>query len=274
MHLEDHAGDIVRKARTAAKITVEAAARQAGVPVHAYVIFEETGQSAPYPNLGSLARHLNLHPRRLEAIAAGWLPKPVNVNVWHAWQQITTERYGNAVNCYLVWDGNTREAALFDTGWNCDPIIALVREHGLDVQHLFITHNHEDHVCAMGALRRHFPAIQAHGKTLNPPSEQQNRADVGINVGSLRVANRETPGHSPDGVTYVVSGFPGDIPGIAMVGDCLFAGSMGRGFMSAELLKQKVREQILSLPPSTVLCPGHGPLTTVAEELEHNPFFG
>lgn len=273
MHLEDHAGDIVRKARTAAKITVEAAATQAGVPQHAYAIFEETGQSAPYPNLVSLAKLLRLHPRRLEAIAAGWVPKPVDMNVWHAWRQITTERHGNAVNCYVVWDESTREAALFDTGWDCTPLVALAVQHQLNVQHLFITHNHEDHVCAMGALQSRFPAMQLHSNAQNAPPGQHNRANESIPLGLFRITNRETPGHSPDGVTYIVD-FPGGIPSIAMVGDSLFAGSMGRGFMSSELLNHKVREQILTLPPQTVLCPGHGPITTVGEELEHNPFFG
>jgi glyoxylase-like metal-dependent hydrolase (beta-lactamase superfamily II) len=58
-----------------------------------------------------------------------------------------------------------------------------------------------------------------------------------------------------------------------VVGDTIFAGSMGRGNQSWELAKQAVKEQILSLPSDTLLCPGHGPLTTVAEEKAHNPFF-
>ena len=60
---------------------------------------------------------------------------------------------------------------------------------------------------------------------------------------------------------------------VAVVGDAIFAGSIGRGNQSWDIAKQKVREQILSLPPATLICPGHGPLTTVAEEKEHNPFF-
>ena len=60
---------------------------------------------------------------------------------------------------------------------------------------------------------------------------------------------------------------------VEFVGDSIFAGSMGRGNQSWELARQKVREQILTLPPDTLVCPGHGPLTTVAEEKEHNPFF-
>ncbi len=69
------------------------------------------------------------------------------------------------------------------------------------------------------------------------------------------------------------STWPEDAPHAAIVGDAIFAGSIGRGHQSWELARQKVREQIFSLPPDTLLCPGHGPLTTVAEEKAHNPFF-
>ena len=143
----------------------------------------------------------------------------------------------------------------------------------LDVRHLFITHNHHDHVAALDALREAFPKIRLHASAKNTTPEHRNRPNDCVSLGSLRITHRETPGHSEDGVTYIVGGFPEDAPLVAVVGDAVFAGSMGRGFQSAELLRQKVREQILSLPPNTLLCPGHGPLTTVAEELAHNPFF-
>ena len=58
-----------------------------------------------------------------------------------------------------------------------------------------------------------------------------------------------------------------------LFGDAVFAGSMASGFLSADLLHRKIREEILSLSPDTLLCPGHGPVTTVAEERAHNPFF-
>ena len=82
------------------------------------------------------------------------------------------------------------------------------------------------------------------------------------------------PGHAEDGVIYIVGNWPEDAPHAAMVGDTIFAGSLARGNQSTEMLKAKVREQIFSLPADTLLCPGHGPLTTVAEEKAHNPFFG
>jgi glyoxylase-like metal-dependent hydrolase (beta-lactamase superfamily II) len=76
-----------------------------------------------------------------------------------------------------------------------------------------------------------------------------------------------------DGVTYLIAGWPSGASTVAAVGDTLFAGSMGNGNGQWELARKKIREHILSMPPETLLCPGHGPLTTVAEELEFNPFF-
>ena len=84
---------------------------------------------------------------------------------------------------------------------------------------------------------------------------------------------RAVPGHAEDGMIYVVSGWPGGAPHAAFVGDTIFAGSLAKGFVSAAQLREKTREQILTLPPETLLCPGHGPVTTVAEEIAHNPFF-
>ncbi|HMO64234.1 MAG TPA: MBL fold metallo-hydrolase, partial [Verrucomicrobiota bacterium] len=85
--------------------------------------------------------------------------------------------------------------------------------------------------------------------------------------------HRETPGHAADGVTYVVTGWRQDRPAVALVGDAIFAGSMGGAPEQGELARGRVREHILTLPDDTLICPGHGPLTTVAEERANNPFF-
>ena len=89
----------------------------------------------------------------------------------------------------------------------------------------------------------------------------------------MGVTARLTPGHAIDGVTYVVDGWRGGVPAVAVVGDAIFSGSMGKDFSTPELAQSKVSEEILSLPEETLICPGHGPLTTVSEELAHNPFF-
>src|SRR6266545_1259477 len=77
-------------------------------------------------------------------------------------------------------------------------------------------------------------------------------------------------GHSQGGMTYVVAGLARPV---AIVGDSLFAGSMGGGNVSyADALRNNL-EKILTLPDETIICPGHGPMTTVGEEKQHNPFF-
>jgi glyoxylase-like metal-dependent hydrolase (beta-lactamase superfamily II) len=186
---------------------------------------------------------------------------------------IATTQGGNTANCYLIWDESTKEAALFDTGWEADPILALVADNRLDLKRLFITHRHLDHIAALDTLRARFPHIGLHSSSRQAQAGQRNRPGEIVRVGCLQITACETPGHSEDSATYVIKNFPQDAPTVAMVGDALFAGSLGRGFQSTELLKRNVKEFILSLPPSTLLCPGHGPLTTVSEERAHNPFF-
>jgi hydroxyacylglutathione hydrolase len=273
MNLEDHLGDIVRKARAMSDTSAAAAAKAAGLTEAELTELEETGQAPKNTNLAALAQLVGLQPKKLEAIANGWLPSPKDLGTWRELRCITTDTGGMAVNCYLVWDEVSREAALFDTGWEAQPITQIIAENKLQLRHLFITHGHEDHVAALGDIRKEFPKVRLHSSSRHAPVDQRNRTSDFIHLGSLRITHRDTPGHAEDGTTYVVGTWPEDAPHVAIVGDAIFAGSMGRGNQSWELARQKVRDQILSLPAETLLCPGHGPLTTVAEEKAHNPFF-
>jgi hydroxyacylglutathione hydrolase len=272
MSLEDHSGDIIRKARMAADVSKEAAASAAGLGVGELEQLEESGSSSNAISLSRLAPLIGLDPAKLERIAKGWLPIAVDLSQWRELRQITTTQR-MSVNCYLVWDEVTREAALFDTGWDVAPIAALVQGNQLQLKHLFLTHSHEDHIAALGPIREKFPKIRLHSNIKGAPPEQRNRPNDFIHLGNLRITHRETPGHAEDGVTYIIGNFPEDAPNIAVVGDCIFAGSIGRGFVSTDLLKQKIREQIFTLPRQTLICPGHGPLTTVQQEIHNNPFF-
>jgi glyoxylase-like metal-dependent hydrolase (beta-lactamase superfamily II) len=162
---------------------------------------------------------------------------------------------------------------LFDTGWESGPVVELITQNELQLRHVFITHAHEDHVAALGDIRAKFPKARLHSGLKGGPVDERNRPNDFIHLGSLRITHRDTPGHAEDGTTYIVGTWPDDAPHVAIVGDAIFSGSIGRGNQSWDLARQKVREQILTLPPETLLCPGHGPLTTVAEEKAHNPFF-
>ena len=105
---------------------------------------------------------------------------------------------------------------------------------------------------------------------LVPDGAESFRPGHKFTVGTLQIETRSTTGHSRGGITYVIHGLPRKI---AVVGDSIFAASMGGGAVSYSDAIRNNREQILTLPGDTILCPGHGPLTTVEEQQKHNPFF-
>ena len=273
MNLEDHSGDIIRKARAMTGVSLEAAATAAGLSPADLTALEESGIVKGAIHYSALAAAIGLDGAKLEKIARGWKPAEPDLSLWREIRRITTTANDLTVNCYLVWDEVSREAALFDTGWDAAPILKWLEEENLQLKHLFITHTHDDHIAAMGALREKFPTLKIHTNSKNAPPQHKNRANDCIHLGSLRITNRETPGHAEDGVTYLVGNWPEDAAHVAMVGDAIFAGSIGRGNQSWDLARQKVRENILTLPSDTLLCPGHGPMSTVAEEKAANPFF-
>ncbi|HEY5344747.1 MAG TPA: MBL fold metallo-hydrolase [Verrucomicrobiae bacterium] len=273
MQLEDHLGDIIRKACAMNGISKTVAADAMGISESEFTAFGQTGKSAQKINFPALGKLLELNAAKLEAIANGWLPAKKDLSRWHKLRVITTKDDDFTVNCFLVWDEATREAALFDTGLEASPILDCLAENNLTLQHIFITHSHWDHVEALPQIRAAWPSAQIHSGSKSAPASQRNQSGEIISLGGLRVTHRATPGHADDGVTYLIGNWPDDAPQVAIVGDTIFAGSMGNGNGAWELARQKIREQILTLPAETLLCPGHGPLTTVAEEKEHNPFF-
>jgi len=214
-----------------------------------------------------------LNATKLGGIVNGWVPSQKDLSVWREIRGMTTMGEGISVNCFLVWDEVTRDAALFDTGLDAKPVLDIITAEQLQLRHIFITHSHWDHVEAWPKIREAWPKAKLHSGSKSAPVDQRNKSNEIVHLGGLRVTHRETPGHAEDGVTYIVGNWQEDAPIIAFVGDTIFAGSMGNGNGAWDLAKQKVREQILSLPAETLICPGHGPLTTVAEEKEHNPFF-
>ncbi len=272
MVLEDHIGDVCRKARLQTGTDMAEATAAAGVDDAALHAFETDGMSAAQVNVKELAALLGLDAGKAGRVADGWGPMPVDLSRWRELRMVTTAE-GFEVNSYLIWDAETREAALFDTGWFADDIFRLVEEQELTLRDLFITHMHGDHVAAIGEVRKRNPGVRLHSNSTHAPAEQRVIPGKPVAVGCLEVDSRLTPGHAEDGVTYVVKGWPDGAPAVAMVGDAIFAGSMGKDFKTPELAMRKIREEIFSLPPETLVCPGHGPLTTVGEEIENNPFF-
>lgn len=179
--------------------------------------------------------------------------------------------YGDmAVNSFVVWDPATKAAVFFDTGADATGMLRLVAEQGLQVELILLTHSHVDHVAQLAEVKAATGAPAWIGAAEHYSAAQPFTAGREFTVGGLRIGTRATSGHSPGGITYVISGLSRPV---AVVGDSLFASSMGGGKVSYSDALRNNREQILTLPEDTVLCPGHGPLTTVGEEKRHNPFF-
>ena len=175
------------------------------------------------------------------------------------------------VNAYLVWDPQTKEAALFDTGANADGALAKVAELGLELKALFFTHTHLDHIIDRDKVTAAHPNAAVYVNGMEPvDSATRFASGDSFSVGTLRVSTRLTWGHSPAGTTYVVHGL--DRP-VAIVGDAIFAQSMGGGVVSYHDALATNRGEIFTLEDQTVICPGHGPMTSVGEEKAHNPFY-
>ncbi|MDP9292074.1 MAG: MBL fold metallo-hydrolase [Verrucomicrobiota bacterium] len=174
------------------------------------------------------------------------------------------------VNAYVVWDPERREAVAFDTRSDCAGMLDLLKTEHLLLKLILLTHTHGDHIYDLDRLKSKTGAPTF--VSAREPLDGAQTFEPGkiFQVGELRIESRLTWGHSPGGTTYFVTGLAKPL---AIVGDAMFAGSMGGGMVSYETALKTNREQILTLPDETIVCPGHGPMTTVAEEKKHNPFF-
>ena len=265
--LEDTHLDIIGKALKGVGCSREELAQRTGLPL-AELSRIEAGEILPEA-LAKVAAALGLGAAALLDSARGsWRPAPVAVP---GLRMVTTDFGGMLVNSFLVWDAGSREAVVFDTGADVSELLGFAAAGGLRIVLILITHTHGDHLFDLDRLveKTGAPAYVGEGE---PTVEGLRPFAPGkvFRVGALSIATRLTRGHAAGGITYVVTGL--SCP-VAVVGDALFAGSMGGGQVSWADALRTAREEILSLPGETVLACGHGPLTTVAEEREHNPFF-
>jgi hydroxyacylglutathione hydrolase len=192
-----------------------------------------------------------------------------------------------AENCYVVVDPTTRAAAIVDPGDEGERIIAAVREAGARVEAVWLTHAHLDHIGALADVTAEWDLpIHLHPLDLPvfryapnaaamyglPWSEQPEPTDAlaegqVLELGALRFTVMHAPGHAPGHV--VIHGH-----GIALAGDCLFYGSVGRTDLPLSDPRALSRSlaRIAELPAETIVYPGHGPSTTIDRERRLNPF--
>jgi hydroxyacylglutathione hydrolase len=266
--LEDLFEDLIAKSMRGLHLSESELVEKTGVPRDVLARLCR-GEFCDEAALVKVAKALSLEPRSLTMAASRvWSPRPVSVEGLEMFNQPYRDM---RVNAYLVRDPATNAAAFFDTATDSIPLAAKAKELGVTVESIFLTHTHNDHLAALDGLKAAFPLARAYSNRAEPwPGTETFSEGATFSIGSLKVTTRTTSGHSKGGTTYLVEGLARPL---AIVGDAIFAGSMGGGMVSFEDAWKNNLEKILTLPDETVLCPGHGPLTSVGEEKRNNPFF-
>ncbi|HEY4054800.1 MAG TPA: MBL fold metallo-hydrolase [Terriglobales bacterium] len=193
-------------------------------------------------------------------------------------------------NCSIIGDESTREAMVIDPGDDIADVLALVQKHNLKVKQIVVTHAHIDHVGGAMKLRAATGApilinendysllkmldVQAAWLGMQDPGKVDVDHSLGeldkVQAGSLTASVLHTPGHTEGSICLYFSAEQKLI-----AGDTLFAGSIGRTDLpggSFDKIIRSINDKLLALPDETIVIPGHGPLTSVGEEREHNPF--
>ncbi len=189
-------------------------------------------------------------------------------------------------NCYLLIDPVTNHAAVVDPGGDAERIIRQIARHEVAATAILCTHGHPDHVMAVPTLadggeisdvymhpadvaRISDYALPEVGQVELPELKEYDEGDQ-VSVGQLAIRVIHTPGHSPGSVCLAV-----DDENALFSGDLIFAGGVGRVDLpggSLPLLEASLQRIVNEFPEDTVLYPGHGPESTLAEQVATNPW--
>ncbi|MBD3413232.1 MAG: MBL fold metallo-hydrolase [Candidatus Aminicenantes bacterium] len=191
-------------------------------------------------------------------------------------------------NCYLVYSEDTSECVIVDPGAEPDKIVQGIKSRHLKPTAIINTHGHVDHVGANKPIKEEFDvplcihksdlkllqnALQSAfglmiGAKKSPLPDRYLKEGDTIELGASHLEVLHTPGHSPGSISLLGNGF-------VLSGDALFRGGVGRTDLpggSWDKLRESINSKILSLPPNTLVLPGHGPSTRVSVEKGSNPY--
>jgi hydroxyacylglutathione hydrolase len=193
-------------------------------------------------------------------------------------------------NCYII-ENPEGTCLIFDPGSEGKKLISLLNENKLKPIAILLTHAHFDHIGAVDEVREFFnipvylhkneknwladPMLNGSyhftkGHTHVKPADYLLTGEEKMKLEPFEFTIYETPGHSPGSVSYY---FEND--GVVVSGDALFKGSIGRTDLvegNHSQLLNSIHHKLLTLPEETIVMPGHGPTTTIEEEMESNPF--
>lgn len=271
--LEDELGDVLEKALRRSGLTEEALAQRAGVPRGKLLDAIDYRSELTCDELRRIAAVLRLNEVGLCALGTGKYPQPtLDALPFSVWPLRMPHGIGVA-NAYLVSDGDN-PALLFDTGADIDALEAAWGRAVRKVRAVFLTHVEAEHAGGLCEVVARFGSPAAFIPTGARAPCGRGMADGEVaRFGALQVTAFSTPGHAAEHNCYLVQSTGTDQPGALLVsGDLVFAGSVGGAYFCHERLAASLRRMLSAAPPRTLIAPGHGPLTTVENELRYNPF--
>ena len=273
--LEDELGDIVRKARSGLGIEVPQLAQSAGLTERELKGLEVYTFRPSEQQVRALAAALQLGADQLWEIAnEAWSAPEVPWSIGDGYTiDCLTNEYPE--HCYVV-TARSGECLVVDPGAEAERVVAEAKRDGRRPVGILITHRHQDHTGALVPVQAatgvpvYIHQDDVEGAAGVPASAVKTFGTDGeLTVGGIALRTLHTPGHTPGSATFVLAAGGGTA---AFCGDTMFAGSAGNARAGYEALLSSLREKLAKLPPATVLYPGHGPQTTLANELQRNPF--
>lgn len=266
--LEDFFEDILSKAQDGLKLTNRTLAEKSGLSL-AEIKAMKNNQFTP-DSVRKVAPLLGLDPEKLLVSAnKSWVPE---TEVPDELQIFVSYFRDMSVNAYLLHRPGDNTALLIDTGVDPKPILESCLRRNCHIEGILLTHGHPDHTAVLPQLREAFPAAKCFGHPWeNIANSEPVEWGQNWHIGNWHLLNVKTPGHTPGGTSYLVNN--GSAP-ICFVGDSIFAGSVGGCASDYQNALNAIEKNVLEeMDDCTILCPGHGPLTTVGQEKKYNPFF-
>ncbi len=271
--LEDELGDVLEKAARNVPLSLESLALAAQVDIGRLRDAVDYRPDLTPVELGRLAAALNLNEVGLNALAQGRYPLPDPVGLTFCVHPLRMPFGVGVANAYLISTGGD-SAVLFDTGASH---AELHRAWPAQVQRLdavFITHYEAEHIGGLEVVLRESELGHFHG----PPNGRWPQCcGLGegqkVTVGGFNITAFSTPGHAAEHNCYLVEPTTQPAGTVLLIsGDLIFAGSLGGGYFCCQRQLTHSRRIMGLLPDDTVIAPGHGPLTTSANERRYNPF--
>ncbi|MGH7737574.1 MAG: MBL fold metallo-hydrolase [Candidatus Tyrphobacter sp.] len=271
--LEDTFGDILKKAMRGTGSAPDALARATGIDAAQIGAWSVDRGVPDDAQVRVLAAALRLVPERLaDAAASRWYPAPTDAHrvARHA-------QHPHPSNGYVFFIDGAKRSALVDPAGVPENLLRVLRDGAYALEYILITHKHADHCDATAEVAAAFPAakivihrLDAHaiGSLAAKATLVRDGEELPFGDGT-RIRMIHTPGHTDGSSSYVFQS-------TVFTGDTLFAGSVGGAYGDVSTygdILNSIRSKLFTLPAETVVMPGHGPPTTVAQERAHNPFF-